>query len=243
MDMVPAMTDLPPPPPGPAEAQQVSRPVQVEVKYPAGAGKAFRVLMIIVAALGALGVLAAINMYIVAGDIRDGATGLDVAQELLDADDGLRGAIALTVLVSIAAAILEIIWTYRMSVHLRSVGRPSRMSNGMAVGGFFIPFGNLIIPWLFKSDFAKQLRRDRPDSQAPSNALVALAWWLRLAFLVGWFSWSSVYNDQDSTIDDVTNAAAFLTVALIVFVAGSVLTVISTRKFDLDSNRLLKSQI
>jgi hypothetical protein len=196
--------------------------------------------MIILAALSAVATLAAVNLYSATADIRDGAEGLSAFNRFDDANTFLDLVLGIFIYVSIAAFVLEIIWTYRMSVHLRSVGRPPRMSDGMAIGGFFIPAANFVIPWLYKADFVRSLTHNRPSSKAPSGSLVATAWWLRMGAVLASLVSAGLSDDTELSLSGLLSSQRILIGSLVALIVGCVLTVKTTARFDADSDDFLK---
>ena len=92
--------------------------------------------------------LAAINRRRVFDDVDD-LEGF--VNEFQDADDALAAAEFLEAGLAIAALIVLSIWSLRTARHVRSYGGHD-VSPGLACGGWYIPFGNLIVPFV-------QLRR------------------------------------------------------------------------------------
>ncbi len=79
--------------------------------------------------------------------------------------EGLKGLLGLT------AIILYLVWFGRMYSWVRATRGGTRFSNGMAIGGWFIPLANAVLPYLALRD---AWRRGANDEQ---GWLVA-AWWL-----------------------------------------------------------------
>jgi Domain of unknown function (DUF4328) len=77
------------------------------------------------------------------GEIEDNVGGFVVALAQL-------GVGSLQLLIYIATVVLFLMWLYRSYENLRSFGTPSRnitYSSGWALGSFFIPFVNLVVPY------------------------------------------------------------------------------------------------
>jgi hypothetical protein len=51
-------------------------------------------------------------------------------------------------LATIIAVVLVLVWLYRVTKAIRMSGGDTTLSPGMAVGGWFIPIGNVVLPWL-----------------------------------------------------------------------------------------------
>jgi hypothetical protein len=71
--------------------------------------------------------------------------------------------------VTIVAMITFLVWIHRVFVAIRQTGGTTSWSPGMAVGGWFIPLANAILPWLTVRDALKAL--GRPTA-------LAGAWWI-----------------------------------------------------------------
>jgi hypothetical protein len=92
--------------------------------------------------------LAAINRRRVFDDVRDGDGFIG---DLQDADDAVAAAGFLEFGLAIAALIVLSIWSLRAAAHVKSWGGHD-VSPGLACGGWYIPFGNFVVPFV-------QLRR------------------------------------------------------------------------------------
>jgi hypothetical protein len=68
-----------------------------------------------------------------------------------DADDFVGAAAAILILLAIATVIVLSIWSLRTARHARATGAAD-VSPGLSCGGWYIPFGNLFVPFV-------QLRR------------------------------------------------------------------------------------
>jgi hypothetical protein len=81
-------------------------------------------------------------------------------------DTGLLG---IENLVTLVAMITFLVWIHRVFVAIRESGRTTSWSPGWAVGGWFLPLANAVIPWLTVRDALKAL--GKPTA-------LAGAWWL-----------------------------------------------------------------
>ena len=81
-------------------------------------------------------------------------------------DGALLGMENLLTLVSI---ILFMVWIHRVLSAIRSTGQTTSISPGLAVGGWFIPLGNLVLPWLSVRSALKGLGL---------TSAMAGVWWL-----------------------------------------------------------------
>jgi hypothetical protein len=93
---------------------------------------------------------------------------------------------AALILVSVAALVAYLVWFARAYAAVRARSGVTRFSNGLAVGGWFVPVLNLFVPYLALRDAVRRGDDDR------RGRLVALWWttWLfarALAFAKGTF--------------------------------------------------------
>lgn len=72
-------------------------------------------------------------------------------------------------LVTLVAMITFLVWIHRVFVAIRQSGGTTSWSPGWSVGGWFVPLGNMIIPWLTVRDALKAL--GKPTA-------LAGGWWL-----------------------------------------------------------------
>ncbi len=85
-------------------------------------------------------------------------------------------------LLCVATGVVFIVWMYRVARNHELLGRPgSRFSPGWAIGGWFIPFANLVIPGrqmsqLWQGAVASTPRGDPAWRSVPRGRLV-MAWW------------------------------------------------------------------
>jgi hypothetical protein len=94
----------------------------------------------------------------------------EVTQEQLESMRLIDGVLlGLENLVTMVAMITFLVWIHRVFVAIRQTGGTTSWSPGMAVGGWFIPLANAILPWLTVRDALKAL--GRPTA-------LAGAWWI-----------------------------------------------------------------
>lgn len=72
-------------------------------------------------------------------------------------------------LVTVVAMITFLVWIHRVFVAIRASGGTTRWSPGWAVGGWFVPVANVVLPWLTV--------RDALEALGKPTALAG-AWWL-----------------------------------------------------------------
>jgi hypothetical protein len=110
--------------------------------------------------------------------------GVNERLTLFELLQGLAGLATLAVFVALAVAFL--MWLHRASKNLRALGNPSQRieyTPGWAVGWFFIPFANLVMPYKAvrevweKSDPAVRTEDDYMFAR-PSSTPLLPGWWV-----------------------------------------------------------------
>jgi hypothetical protein len=132
-------------------------------------------------ALVSIGVL--VNARSVVHDHATSSTFL-ATRDVRDALDAVSGVAGFFFLVSLAIAVLWIIWMWRAATNTRLFGLArQRFGPGFAIGGWFIPLANLVIPGMQMADIS----RGTPATAVPEGARrsTALVWWWWITFIVG----------------------------------------------------------
>ena len=110
--------------------------------------------------------------------------GVNEQLTLFELLQGLAGLATLAVFIALVVAFL--LWLHRASRNLRALGNPAQrieFTPGWAVGWFFIPFANLVMPYKAvrevweKSDPAVRTGDDLMFA-GPSSAPLLLGWWV-----------------------------------------------------------------
>ena len=139
----PPPPDLAPPPGYAAYSQNLS--AAVPLKRVGGISKAI-VILLAVYVVGAI--ITIIGTPRVVDSAKDFVAGNISEDDFMD-DVGAFGLTSLlSGLAQIAIVVLSIIWTYRLVKNLRTIGRRTTWSPGMAIGGWFLPPFLYVIPTL-----------------------------------------------------------------------------------------------
>jgi hypothetical protein len=78
-------------------------------------------------------------------------------------------------LIGLVATILFLVWLHRVFVAIRVEQGPTRTSPGMAVGGWFIPVANLVLPFLaMREAWQRKMQGDR--------SFIVPLWWGTFVF-------------------------------------------------------------
>ncbi|MBK5288491.1 MAG: DUF4328 domain-containing protein [Acidimicrobiia bacterium] len=184
----PSWESPPPPPPPPMAAMPYpavyptpSAPVQFRSLR--GLAIAIYVLLPIAGLLALAMIPVAFHARSVVHDHASGNTVL-VTQSVKDAGDAVGGVAGFNILVGLAIAVLFIIWMWRAASNLALFGRVRpKFGPGFAIGGWFIPFANFIIPGMQMFDIDKGSGpRLRSGERAHGSGLV-VCWWI--VFVLG----------------------------------------------------------
>jgi protein-S-isoprenylcysteine O-methyltransferase Ste14 len=150
-------------------------------------------LFVVVALTNLVSALAHFHRSGVIGRLRDGTATLREARR---ADD-LVGAASIAVLsLILMAGIVFIVWQWRTAKNAASLGRTDpRYEPGWSIGGWFIPFGNLVIPVLIMQDLWRSADPESPRDDwrsGPRSALIG--WWWGAFIVAGLISRTSVFG-------------------------------------------------
>jgi uncharacterized membrane protein len=149
---------------------------------------ALTVLFWVIVGANGLLLLALVNQRAIAEEERDEL--LPDLDRVDDADNAVIGTTILVILLTIAIAVLFIIWMWRGANNNDALGRPKpRLSDGWTIGGWFIPIANFVIPVLMMQDLwrGSDAAVPRGDSEwrvARGSALIGVWWALLVASVI-----------------------------------------------------------
>jgi hypothetical protein len=169
--------------------------------------------LLVVAAVSCLG--AAVAHLVRASRISDfaDAPSFRTLGRLDDADDAVGGTRGWLLAVSVAVFVLLVIYLFKAAKNTeRWQAARARWTPGWAIGGWFIPFANLVIPVLVVLDI---WRRSPEDGREPGIAVVIWWWVLYLVGFTAMWVGRDEPDDLDTfrTLDDVAAAGAVLAIA------------------------------
>lgn len=144
----------------------------------------------------------------------------------------------LEVIIYLATVVFFLMWLYRVYGNLRAFNPGARLeySRGWALGSFFIPFANLIVPYrAVKEAWQKSGPPDEALLSAPSPPAYFPIWWLfwLLASFAGNISLRASLNENvsESTATIISVVAGALSIIAAVF-AYLVVDAIDKRQED-----------
>jgi len=175
----------PPPPPPLAVTRARAEPI-------AGRAKVAMIGIGVSMAASALSVAAALTRRRDLGRVKDGQFVSDARLQQLD--DRVHAAAVIVLLGIVVGAACFLPWFHRAYKNLKT-WHPTRFGTGWAIGGWFVPFLNLVRPY----QIAKELASDSgPRPTNPTNALPT--WWGLL--IVGIVVNRVMFNQNPHTVDD-----------------------------------------
>ena len=213
-----------------------------------GLTNALTTLFWISAGLNSLVFAALVHQRVVYEDLQSNLLGADPDQ--IDTADALVAAASgFEVLVRIALIVLFIIWFWRAAKNNVALGRlNARFRPGWAIGCWFIPFANLVLPVLIAQDLWKGSESSRPRGdptwrEEPSSPLVWSWWGLYLAACVA-VGVASVYGPSviDEADADFRAANMWMLVSAIAFIGAAVLAIYVVRQLSERQEHCLVTQ-
>ena len=148
--------------------------------------------------------------------------------DLVDADDTVAGAFVFYAVAAIATVIVLSIWTLRSVRNSQTLGA-QRVRPGLACGGWYIPLGNVFVPFI-------QIRRATGALGAKTTGSVI--------WQVGWgamvigggivntaFNESNVF-DPDSVTQDLSTQVVGATITFVAAVVAAIGATMATKSLD-----------
>jgi hypothetical protein len=146
-----------------------------------------------------------------------------------DADDFVDGAAVWSFLTQLLLAVLFIVWQFRVAKNNEALDRPQpRFGPGWSIGGWFVPFANLVIPVLVVQDLWRgatpTTRRGDPQWRRARGSWLVAVWWA--AWVVSLLRFGAVSSGFDdlATLDDIETSN---TIALVGVVATAIAGVLA----------------
>lgn len=220
-----AAANAAPPPAGPA--MPISGPIAV-LRSPVGLGRAVVTLLCVILVFDVVAVAVVFNL----GQALDSSQGLSgySIERIERIEQWVNIVEGLTRLVYLATIVVFIVWFYRVRGNAQ-VFAPDLLTRGRgwAIGGWFIPIGNLFIPFGIAAEVWRASRKDPYIGAEPPFNPVNL-WWT--ALLASWF-FTKLANfriDTAESLPEVGTAFDLLIVACLVEVAAAVLAALFVHK-------------
>ena len=197
---------------------------------------ALTVLFVVAGAAGLFGAITLANRLVVIGDLESGDFGADILDRVDEADDLVVASAFTFGGMVLATAAVFIVWMWRSSKNNEALGRDMpRLSSGWAIGGWFIPLANFVIPILIMQDLWRGSNASIPRGDmrwriANRSALVGW-WWGTLILSVLRFG-PVGDTDPGTDLDDLRAADFAGLFAMLFAVASSVLAILVVRRLE-----------
>jgi hypothetical protein len=197
-----------------------------------GLETALRVLFA-AAVLGAVVRAVALGSRLVVLDDPDAA---DFFSRASDADSFVRVMDVILAVTALAIVPCFIVWCFRAAKNQEALARqPERLGAGWAIGGWFIPLANLVIPVLVIQDLwrgsdARIARGDPRWRIADRSWLIGWWWGLFLAALLT-FTGSPI-DQRELDLAEVRGANLLAIVAMLCFASSAVLGVLVVKRIN-----------
>lgn len=172
------------------------------------------------------------NRWRVLAGLGAGPTTTEIGRAVTTADGIVNSVSAMMFALAIAEFVLLVVWTWRMALNVRAAGLPARMVDGLAIGGYFIPVANAVIPFLFFRDFVKSLNARDGVNQRRYSVMIWW-WWLQIGAL--FFTGSVDEPLSAATLDRYIAADQSLAAGRIVFAVSAALGAMTFARFARDA--------
>ena len=180
------MTNLPPPPvPGPGAYGVGPYATSSMPMPPMRSLRGLWIALLVLFALVAVADIVAAGAFFNRADLLEGidrGEGLTF-QQALEADDGVQNGLALHALLAVAIIVVFIIWQFRHAKNAQALGDRGGLGPGWAIGGWFIPVANWVLPGLqiLQASRASDPRVGASPGTRAKGAPVVVVWMVLLA--------------------------------------------------------------
>jgi len=212
------------PPPLPPAGQTPA--IDARTNWPIGVATALRILWILSASLWGLAIIAFYNRITVLNDFKSDPLATGALSKIDGADSLAQFTVGLAVIVGVATIVLQMIWLFRTTKTLRSLGTSTRRSPGWAIGGFFIPIAQFFIIHRMYADCRSALISRGISVRRYS--LLSVWWFLQAAAII--VARAAANSAQDDVDQFITHDYTLIG-ASAAFVAAGVMAAIVFGRF------------
>lgn len=202
-----------------------------------GLSVALLVLFVLLAVVDLVGAAALFNRASLLDDFANGP--FPSLSEFEDAQDAVGATVGLHILASLALIVVLIIWQWRHAKNAEAMGVRGGLGPGWAIGGWFIPVANLVLPGmqLFQSSKASDVVARRQGRPAKGAGII-IAWAILLGVaVVTFFVGDGLAPDggvelgfgPQEDVESLASSDRTVGASLIVYVAASVVGAVMVR--------------
>jgi hypothetical protein len=175
-----------------------------------------------------------IHQLLVLGDLDGTFVGLDRIQRVHDSEDLVTVAAISCALISVVIAVLFIVWMWRAAKNNETLGRDHpRLGPGWAIGGWFVPLANLVIPVLVMQDLwrgsSEQIPRGDMRWRITDRSVLVGWWWAALVVSIPRVTRIGAGSTAASQVNDLRTSAAGGLVCMLSGVTAAVLAILVVR--------------
>ena len=183
-------------------------------------------------ALFAIGTLA--NRLVVTGDVGFGDRTAAWRDSASRADDLVTAAVVLYAIVSVAIGIVFMVWLWRAAKNNEALGRDHpRLAPGWAIGGWFIPCANSVIPVLMVQDLWRgsnvSIARGEDRWRIADRSALVGWWWGALLLTLLRVGGGSTGGSPNADLRELRESDAFGIAGMIAAMVAAVLGILVVR--------------
>jgi hypothetical protein len=168
------------------------------------------------------------------GNLRRLEQGLIGVAQVQDSEGGAFGFFVFVILMIFPTAIAWLLWQYRAHANLGALGAANlAYSPGWAVGWWFIPFANIVMPFLTVRELWKASKPDAGavDWKARGGAAIVGVWWTGRLATQALFQIGTALPPEVDVVTNTTSSALFLA-GDVVMIAWAVVAILLVRGVD-----------
>lgn len=169
------------------------------------------------------------------GALRKVELGQRSIEDVVATNDRLRATGAIEGLLLIATIVVWLVWQYRSQANLRALGAGNlRFTPGWVVGWWFIPFADIVFPYLAMREL---LKASEPSAGAAdwaarrTPALLGL-WWAAFLLRSVMSSIAGTINRHATSVRELINGHTVGLVGIVVEITAAVLAILLVREVD-----------
>jgi len=223
-------------PVGPYATSSMPRPPMRSLK---GLAVALLVLLILVALVEVGAAAARSSRAGLLDEVAESPFSIDV-DEISDADGAVAAFSILHVLLLLAAGVVFIIWQFRHAKNAEVLGARGGLGPGWAIGGWFIPLANLVLPTvqIFQSSKASDVA-SRQEGRPPKGSALVIIWGVvfSLGLLVLGAGGALAPSDDDGDfeidsfedVDDLASSDRTASAGHIILIPAAILGIVMVR--------------
>lgn len=167
-------------------------------------------LLVLLSITGVVSIVAAVTLFNRATVVDDFTNGDASLSDINDADSAVGGAVGFFIMLAIATGVVWIIWQFRHAKNAQTLRGNYGLAPGWAIGGWFIPAGNYVLPQLQLFQAAKASDPDLPPGQPAASGRAPGAivpWWILLDVASALFWIGRVTRPGDDELDGFVSVA------------------------------------